>query len=327
MLLRFLRDRWFLILLVVVMAAGFGVPRALLPLTEHVPDRVLVAVVLFVMSVSLDASSMWRALSRPRAVMLAVGINLGLLPLVAWPLSRLLPAELGTGYLVAASIPSTLASAAVWTRRAGGNDAVAVLCTMITNMSCFFVTPLWLAATTGRDVSMSKTPQEMMIDLLLIVVLPMACGQLARLLPGVGAVAHRRRAGLGEAAQIGILIVALVGATDAGNMLASGRASITWFDTLSMITMVIGLHLSMLFAGHLIGRVLGVPREDRIAVGFGGSQKTLMVGLHIARENFTGLAMLPLIAYHVSQLFVDAVIAERLRKGEQPADSSTADGA
>ena len=52
--------------------------------------------------------------------------------------------------IVAATAPCTLASAAVWTRRAGGNDAVAILVTFITNATCFLVTPFWLILMT-RD--------------------------------------------------------------------------------------------------------------------------------------------------------------------------------
>ncbi len=43
----------------------------------------------------------------------------GILPFAAWGLSFLLPSELGGGLIVASVVPSTLASAAVWTRRPG----------------------------------------------------------------------------------------------------------------------------------------------------------------------------------------------------------------
>ena len=62
----------------------------------------------------------------------------------------LLRGDLAVGLLVAAAAPCTLASAAVWTRRAGGNDAVALMVTIGTNLTCFVVTPLWLLVTTGR---------------------------------------------------------------------------------------------------------------------------------------------------------------------------------
>ena len=56
-----------------------------------------------------------------------------------------------------------------------------------------------------------------------------------------------------------------------------------------------------------------LPRADQIGVAFAGSQKTLMVGLAIAIE-FGGLAVLPMVAYHVEQLLIDTVLADRLRQ-------------
>jgi len=81
-----------------------------------------------------------------------------------------------------------------------------------------------------------------------------------------------------------------------------------------MIGCVVGVHTGVLFAGHAIGQIIALPRADRIAVGFGGSQKTLMIGLHIATTYYGGLAMLPMITYHIAQLLLDTLIADWLRE-------------
>ncbi len=60
------------------------------------------------------------------------------------------------------------------------------------------------------------------------------------------------------------------------------------------------------------GPVVGVPRDQQIAVGFSGSQKTLMVGLSAAIS--MGLNIIPIVAYHAMQLLVDTVIADQLKK-------------
>ena len=38
-----------------------------------------------------------------------------------------------------------------------------------------------------------------------------------------------------------------------------------------------------------------------------------MVGLSVATEYFGGLAILPMVAYHVGQLVLDTIIADRWR--------------
>ena len=313
---QFFVRRWFLLMLGLLLAVGFAFHRQLEPTRSLVRQEPIVAAILFLMALPLEAGAMWRAMRRPRAVLLAVAINFGLLPLVAWPVSLLLwPEDLAVGLLIAASVPSTLASAAVWTRRAGGNDSVALLVMMITNVSCFLVTPMLVLVMTGAHKELPKSPGEMIVSLALWCVLPVIVAQLLRLWRPLGAWATRHKAPLGVLAQCGILSIVLVGAIVAGQRLAAlppgeSMGPAAW---LAMLAAVVAVHLSMLAAGHLLGRWLGLSREDRIAVGFAGSQKTLMVGLHLA-NTFGGLAILPMVAYHVCQLLVDTVIADRLLK-------------
>ncbi|MCA9153063.1 MAG: bile acid:sodium symporter, partial [Planctomycetales bacterium] len=67
--------------------------------------------------------------------------------------------------------------------------------------------------------------------------------------------------------------------------------------------------------GYQLARASRMAREDCIAVAIAGSQKTLMVGLHVAITYYSGLAILPMITYHVGQLFLDTLIADRMREG------------
>jgi sodium/bile acid cotransporter 7 len=94
-------------------------------------------------------------------------------------------------------------------------------------------------------------------------------------------------------------------------------ASPTLGDWGLMFCGALAIHLGMLLAAVWGGRLLGLPRPDRIAAGFSGSQKTLLVGLDIASEYvevFGPLALLPMVAYHVLQLLVDTVIADRMAR-------------
>src|SRR5690606_26871338 len=121
--IQFLSRRWFLLALALVLAISFSFATVLSPVVTHAPRKPLVAAVLFLMALPLDIRTMWRALSRPGAALLATGVNFLVVPLLAWAAAPLLPAELGAGLLIISAIPCTLASAAVWSRRAGGNDA------------------------------------------------------------------------------------------------------------------------------------------------------------------------------------------------------------
>jgi len=312
---RFFLQRWFLLLLVAALAGGICFAEDLQPLSRiRLLRDSVVATVLFVMALPLEAHAMWRTMKRPLPPLLAVLVTFGLLPLLAWALSGLMNDDLGVGLLVAATTPSTLASAAVWTRRAGGNDAVAILVTIMTNLACFVVMPLWLLAMTGAKVeSPELSLSKMAAQLAWLVVVPMALAQCLRLYRPVGAWATRRKLGLGVLAQCGILFMVLLGSIGVGLRLRdTTQAALELFDVLLMLAIVCAVHTVMLYAGLGLARLLRCSREEQIAVAFSGSQKTLMVGLFVAMS--LQVSILPMLAYHVSQLFIDTLIADRFRE-------------
>lgn len=319
-MLRFLKQRWFLILLAIVLLVGIASGKRLQPLAELKWLRDAdVAAVLFLMALPLEASAIWKTIRRPLAALLAVFVTFGILPLVAWGLSFLLTGGQGPGLLIAASTPCTVASAAVWTRRAGGNDAVATMVTVVTNAICFIVTPLWLIVFLGHGAQSEELElKRAVLQLGRLIVLPMIAGQLLRLYTPLAMAAYRHRLALSIAAQCGILYMVLIGAIQTGVQLGGGAGPSAVvpgpFDFLLMLAVVVFLHTSMFWFGLRLARFCGLAREDQIAVGFSGSQKTLMIGLKVALDY--QISILPMVTYHVAQLLVDTVIADRLARAK-----------
>jgi sodium/bile acid cotransporter 7 len=309
---RKLRKQWFLIALAAVLVVGFVAPSPLQAMAESNWLRNgIVAVVLFMTALPLETRVVLRTIGRPWAALLGSAVNMGLVPLLAWGTSQLLTGELATGVIVAAVAPTTLASAAVWTRRAGGNDAAAVLVTLLTNSTCFLTTPLWLSLLTRTHAELDV--QAMIRQLGLLVVLPMTLAQLCRLQPSVARTATAARHLCATLAQLGILNMVLIGAVNCSYHLRATdwRQAVTTLQIVWMVGLVLALHVVALWIGFGLARSLALPRADQIAVAFAGSQKTLMVGLFVAINYFGGLAILPMVAYHVGQLFIDTVIADR----------------
>jgi len=75
--------------------------------------------------------------------------------------------------MIMASVPCTLASAVLWTRMASGNDAVALLITVLTTCLSCLVTPAWLGLTTGIGAAVSL---HMMLGRALILLVPVGLG-------------------------------------------------------------------------------------------------------------------------------------------------------
>ena len=92
----------------------------------------------------------------------------------------------------------------------------------------------------------------------------------------------------------------------------AGLGSFTW-----MIITVLAIHTVTFIVGFKASQWSGLSRPDATAVGFSGSQKTLIVGLTMAVE--AGGSILPMISYHVGQLLIDTLIADRLKRtAEEP---------
>lgn len=341
----FLRQQWFLTTLSLLIASGMilgyrGHAPNLQPVVAWLNPRYVTVLVLFLMAFSLDSGRLRAACREPGPVGVGFLINFGLVPLLAWGLSRFqLIEDFRVGLMIAASVPCTLAAASVMTRKAGGNDAVSLLVTMATNIPCFIVTPLWLRWTTAVEVQLDLW--NMMRELLQAVVAPTILGQALRQFRPLHEVAVRFKTPIGVAAQILIESIVFSAALRAGAALhallppaeqigaESARAAmVTERATFLSVVMVWGtcvfVHLAALVAGVVVSRFVRFSAEDRSAVAFSGSQKTLPIGLLISTDPaMFGLthpfAMFPMLLYHSSQLFIDTAIATRWgRRVEAP---------
>ncbi len=216
----------------------------------------LTGVVLFLMSFTLDSRKLAEALRSPRAVLWASLVNFGVLPLLAWPVSmwQLNPDYL-LGVIITASVPSTMASASVWTRKAGGNDAVSLLVTILTNGLCFVVTPLWLRTQIGATVSLDT--QKLIVDLLIFAMLPIALGQLSRLSPPIARIADAFKTALSNSAQVCILIIIFGSALRAGPKIAESS------DGMGPLCVVVvsmaSIHLVAIGIAWWGGKLIGLP--------------------------------------------------------------------
>jgi len=314
---QFLIRRWFLIALAFFLCLGLGMSGPLTPLAKLAGLRqTIVVTVMFLMALPLETNAVWDTLRRPWAAMLATAINYGLLPMSAWGITLALirwpgiSEDMVFGILIATAVPCTLASAAVWTRRAGGNDAMAIIVTIVTNLMCFVVTPAWLYAMIGKMPSFE--PLSMVMKLALLVVLPMVLAQLVRPVGSIGAWAIQHKTPIGVVTQCGVLSMVFFGAIQTGNKLSGDPQSSIWIEIAPTVATVLCLHVTMLFVGTGLTRLMRLSREDAIAVGFAGSQKSCMVGLEVCAQ--LGVTVLPMVAYHVGQLLADTVIADRFRK-------------
>lgn len=307
-----LTKQWFLIALAIVFAAGCLAAESLDPWvkTPGLRSGVMFAV-MWAMGVTLPADTIRKSLTRPAPTALAIGMNMFLVPLLALPASGWLPDSEFGGLFVASIVPCTLAGASVWTRKAGGDDAIAMMTTVVTNLACVIVAPIGIWIVLSERVEIHAADQIGRLSLL--VVAPLILAQSMRRF-GLHGWADRHKSTITATAQLGILVMVLLGAAATGMSSDAGSAGIRerWHIFALLLGTTLAIHVLTLIFGVLAAQACGMRRGQQIAIGIAASQKTLMVGLQIAMD--LGVSVLPMLLYHSGQLFLDTWIAQRWRK-------------
>lgn len=321
MIRAFLVQRWFLCALLGGVGLALWRPHLFQPWTQRVPPAWVIGCALFLMAWTMPTRSLAGELRRPGPALWALAISYGLVPFLAWCIGRLpLAPDLRVGLFLSASVPCTLASCVLWTRLAGGNEATALLVVLGGTSVSWLLTPLLLTWLTGTQVDLPIP--EMMIDLAMTLVAPVALGQALRLVPAAAQVADRFRSPLGNVAQLFVLLIILKASAALGLRLQTGAAVPVAFVA-GGAACALGLHLAALAAGLWSSRLFRIDEPRCRAVAFAGSQKTLPIALLLFDRYFDvqfPLAILPLLFYHVGQLVLDTVIAERLKRTDPAAE-------
>lgn len=315
----YLQRKWFLVSLVVLITVGLSLgmnasAEVLDRIVALVPPRLVTIAVLFLMAFSLDSRKLHASFRAPAPVIWAAVVNSALIPLAAW---ALMPWQRTDDYkfglMIAASVPCTLAAASVWTRKAGGNDAVSLLVTLLTNALCFAVTPFWLSLTTSQHVELDGG--DMALRLLVVVLIPTLAGQVVRQVPRFDRFATRYKTPIGVIAQVCILSLVFAAACNAGRQLNGNGPAPALTGTILVWGSCVLLHAAAMTVGLAGSRGFGFSPPDAAAVAFASSQKTLPIGIYVAAE-FAGqgvpFAVFPMIMYHASQLFIDTLVADRM---------------
>ena len=275
----------------------------------------IVPITMFLMAWPLQTGQLTSTLTRPQAALLASLLNVGLIPLLVWPFAGFAGTVIGCGMIIAAATPCTLATGAVWTRRAGGNDGVTMMVTILTNSTCFIVMPFWIYWLIGVQIEHAKLLGTV-YKLFAFVVLPIGLAQLIRLHKPSANWATANKSKLSVFALAGVLSVVFLGAIGMGNRVAGGVGDDTSAKNILIAAVVLtSVHCLVFWLGIWIAGLLKLPRPDQIAVGFGSSQKTLVIGLSTAIS--LGYSMIPILMYHAMQLIVDTVFADRIRSHDE----------
>jgi sodium/bile acid cotransporter 7 len=225
--------------------------------------------------------------------------------LVPW----LLTPALAAGVIFLCALPSTVNSSIAFTSIARGNVAAAICSASFSSIIGIVITPLLvglLLNTTGNGFSLHA-----ITSIVLQLLVPFLAGQLAR--RWISGWLTRHKKVLGRADRSVILVVVYTAFSE--GVVAGIWHQLSWVALVGLLATNLVLFFVVLGVLKFATRRLGFNREDRIAIIFCGSKKSLASGLPMATVLFpahtVGLIVLPLMLFHQAQLMICAVLARR----------------
>lgn len=230
----------------------------------------------------------------------------GLEPVVLTP-------QLYSGLLFLCLVPSTIQSSIAFTAIARGNVPAAICAGSFSSLAGILLTPLLAALLLGGGAGGLSGGSLLKIVLQLLV--PFLAGQVLR--QWIGGFLARHKKALGYVDRGSILLVVYTAFSE--GMVAGVWHQVTPVRLGALLGVEALLLAAMLALTWYGSKRLGFGREDRIAIQFAGSKKSLAAGLPMASVLFgaqAGLAVLPLMLFHQMQLMVCAVIAKRRARDE-----------
>lgn len=277
--------------------------------------KVGVALIFFLHGIVLSFESLRYGVSRWRLHAMVQLTTYLLFPLLGMAslsaVGSWMSGDLRLGFYFLCALPSTVSSSVAMTAAARGNVPASVFNATLSSLLGVFLTPLWVALL-ARRVGEGLPYTAVILDLLLWLVLPLAIGQMLH--PLLGGWAKRWKGWIARVDRGTILLLVYTSFCDSmkwGVFWKHGVATIVW----TVVGTVALFFFVFYFTGWLADR-FKLPIEDKIALVFCGTKKTLASGIPMAQLMFgsspaLSLILLPIMIYHPLQLLLCGIYASQ----------------
>jgi sodium/bile acid cotransporter 7 len=279
-------------------------------------SKLVVASLFFLHGVKLSRKNLWEGLTNwPLHLVITISTFV-LFPVFGYALKPILGSlvgpELYMGLLFLCALPSTVQSSIAFTSIAKGNVAAAVCAASASSLLGVFLTPLLCGLMFRADGAFGLSAGQAILDLSKQLILPFALGQILHGPLSGWMARHKKLIGLTD--RLSVLFIVYVSFSQATNTgLWSSLSAEMLPGLLGSCAVILALAL---LATWLMGKGFGFSREDRVAILFCGSKKSLITGVPMANVIFSpavaGLIVLPLMAFHQMQLIVCAWLSRRM---------------
>lgn len=276
--------------------AGFFAPQLFAPYKSWI--SALLGIVMFGMGLTLSAADFREVFRRPRDVAIGVVGHYLIMPGIAYGLAigLDLPPDVAVGVILVGCCPSGTASN-VMTFLAKGDVALGVSIASVSTLIAPLATPALVSLLAGKWMSIRT--ESLFMDIVQVVILPIALGLIARTLFRRQADASVKALPLLSTAVI-VFIIAIIVALNQAKLMTNGLLILT----------VVVLHNLLGFAlGYLFARAFGMNLAKRKAVTLETGMQNSGLGAALAAAHFSPLAAVPSALFSVWHNLSGSVLA------------------
>ena len=239
---------------------------------------------------------------------LAAIISLLISPLIGLGVSELLilPTGIALGIIVTATVPPTLSTCIVMTQLTNGRATWALVMTVILNIAGVFTIPFMLGLTVQGD-QLSIDPWPLLQKLMLLVLLPFILGSLAKQVATI----DPKHVFLQYLPSSCVILTVWMALSDSSEVFQ--QLTVAVLSKIAIATLL--LHFGLMLLALLASKLINLPAEERLAMLFTTSQKTLPVAVSVlaALNMPIGEAVLTCVLFHFLMLFIDSLLVPKLR--------------
>ncbi|KAK1310127.1 hypothetical protein QJS10_CPA08g01515 [Acorus calamus] len=233
---------------------------------------------------------------------------------------HLAPQEFVTGLAIFCCMPTTLSSGVALTQLLGGNSALALAVTVISNLLGILIVPFSLSKFIGEGAGVCIPAEKLLWSLIFSLLVPLITGKVIReSSKDVAGYADRNRQILSMISAILLSLVPWIQVSRSRSLLLMVKPAVF------LVAVGIGvlLHLILLALNTLAIRSLSAAfggrgavfakKENSRAVILVASQKTLPVMVAVVEQlggvlGEPGLLVLPCVATHINQIIIDSFL-------------------
>lgn len=304
---------WFFIGIALATFLALSFPGLGLFVKEHRVLNIGIFLTFLITGLSLDTRTVLEQLKNVRVLFASLLSSLALIPVIAallagWVFSA--NPDFVVGTIIIAVAPVTVASGTVMTAMALGNVPLSLFICVLCNFASLLSIPVALSLLIGAAHGIELPAGKVLGTLALTVLAPTLLGQVLRPWLKEAIVPYRKAFSIFS--QCIVLLIIFNAVSSSSGVISSMGAGIV-----GLFAFMTFLHALILVMNLGISRMIRLDGPSTSAFTIHTSQKTLTISYLVWAGYFAHaypLAMVPGIAYHLVQMFMDTFVAAWFKK-------------